>query len=109
MTHSLFNVGLKRVVSRDAGRGVGLRFRGVPDEWNAKVSISAFEGLQVGPSVGQTRRCEGGGVGDDRVAVGIVLLKRSALPDRRGGRGDLGLVERQRNDFMAADISDVAD
>jgi hypothetical protein len=48
MTHALFEVRLKRVVSRDAGCGVGLRLGGITDVGNAEIDVSAFKSFLVG-------------------------------------------------------------
>src|SRR5260370_41571438 len=115
MTRALFHVGLKRMVGRDARRRVRLRFRGVADVRNAEVDISAFEGLLIGLAAvreaadGEGRGVEGVLLSDERVAVGVILLKLRTLEDGAGWRGNPRLVERQGNDFMAAEIADVSD
>jgi len=53
MTHSLFNMRLKSIVSRDPRSRIGFGFRGITDVRNAEVDISAFKGLQVRLPVGR--------------------------------------------------------
>src|ERR1700693_5860035 len=111
MTHALFDVGLKRMVGRDARRRVRLRFRGVADVRNAEVDISAFECLLIWLAAvrevadGEGRGVEGVRLSDNRVAVGVILFKLRTLEDRAGWRGNPRLVERQGNDFMPAEIA----
>ena len=45
VAQALFHVGLQRVVSGNAGRGVGLRFGRVADVGNAKIDVAAFVGV----------------------------------------------------------------
>src|SRR5580700_4604729 len=112
-------MGLKRVVGRDAGGGVGLRLGGVADIGDAEVDIPALKRLLVGLrrlSVGAGQidrraisidiRIAGGG-SYDRVAVSVVLLKtqRVALQNGIGGRRDQRLVEGQGNDFVTAEVA----
>src|ERR1700728_2978739 len=107
MTHALFNMGLERVVSRDTGGGVGLRFGGIADIGDAQVDIPAFKCLQVRLPVGQRLGSESGGI-EYRVSVCKVLLVRASLQEGMGRRGNLRLIERQGNDLMAAQIADVS-
>src|ERR1700694_2131297 len=114
MTHALFHVRLKSMVGRNARRRVRLGFRGVTNVRNAEIDISAFECLLIGLAAvrevadGEGRGVEGILLGDNRVAVGVILLKLRTLEDRAGWRGNPRLVERQGNNFMAAEIADIA-
>ncbi len=78
MTHAFFDVGLERMVGRDAGRGIGLRLGGITDVGNAQIDVSAFKSLQVGLTVGKgraVRKCWGS---SNRIAISIVLLNRTS-------------------------------
>ena len=111
VAHPLFYVGLQRIVGGDAGRRVRLGLGGIPDVGNAQVDVSSFKSLLIRLTVGQVNRWirEECVFCDDRVPISVVLLDRSARTDRMSRRGDLRLVEGQRNDLMAAEIADVAD
>src|ERR1700723_4426864 len=100
---------LKRIVRGDAGSGVGLRFCGVADVGDPEVDVSAFESLLIGLAVRKIDGAKAAGRGDNRIAVSVVLFKRGTRPNGIGRRGNPRLVERKRNDFMAAEIADVSD
>jgi len=127
MTYAFFHVDLKGVVGRDARGGVGLGFGGIADVGNAKVDVAAFVVGHHGGAVGKAHEAAAGGcaagiaggrVGaggwvqsgiaagrcEDGVAVGVGLAV-----DGVAGSGDAGLVEGDGNDFVAAEVADVAD
>ncbi len=88
---------LERVVGVDAGGLVVDGLGRVADIGHAMVDVAALIVGQVRRSVGQIDAADG-------VAVGVIL----PVNRRRRGR-DVGLVERNRNDLMTADVADVAD
>src|SRR5579862_53159 len=111
VTHTLLDVSLQSVIGGDACGGIRLGFRGVTDIGNAKIDVSAFKGLLVRLAVGKVDRWVGEGrvFSDDGISVGVVLLKLRALEYGTRRRGDAGLIEGQRDDFVAAKIADVTD
>src|ERR1700728_2070036 len=96
------------MVGRYSGRGVRLRFRRVPDVGNTQVNVSALKRLQVRLPIGQRVRIKKR-ISEDRVAVRVVLLKRSSLANGAARRRNLRLVERQGNYGMTPQVADVAD
>ncbi len=114
------------MIGGDARGGVGLGFRRIADVGNAKVDVAAFVGGDHGGTVGQAHELAaeavagiavgsvraGGGIqgwiaargSEDAVTVSVILAV-----DGMRRRGDLRLVKRNGNDFVAAEVADVAD
>src|SRR5580700_1448466 len=127
VAHAFFDVRLEGVISGDACRSVGLGFGRVADIGDAEVDVAAFV---VGHHGGTIRKAHeaaagryaagiaSGGVSASRGVESRIAARRSehriavtvALAvDGMAGSGDAGLVEGNGDDFVAAEVSDVAD
>src|SRR5579863_538982 len=77
MTHSLFDMSLQRMIRGDTCCSVGLRFGRISDVRHAQIDVTTFESLLVRLAVGEINRWiwEACVLGDNRISVGVVLLK----------------------------------
>ena len=101
VAHALLHMHLQGVVGRDTGCLIADGFSRVADIRNAQIQVAAFKIQQRCGAVPQGDEAAIGVGG--RVAVGIVLTV-----NRSRGRRDVGLVERNRDHLVPAQVANVA-
>jgi hypothetical protein len=109
-----FHVSLQGVVFVDTGSLIGDGFRRVTDVWNAEIYVAALVVIQILGAVRQRERSAGVRSGashraTDLIAVGVVLLVRTTLKRRVGGRSNVGLIERYGDNLVPAKIAHISD
>ena len=93
---------LQGVVGRNTGCLIADGFSRVPDIRNAQIQVAAFEVVERCGAVSQGDEAAVGVGG--RVAVGIVLSV-----NRSRGRRDVGLVKRNRDHLVPAQVANVSE